>query len=261
MDCHTNIWHQRLVAILGSRNLYLRTVYAHIANYTVARGAWCGNVPKMAKELEIPEQTVRDQLKIVINKGIVIQNGEQYTATVLPSTALVPTSTAAVPKSTPPVPKNTATVPNPTPINEIKTMEINEKNARANMRDANPKDNPSFEELLKAFKAKAGDYQIADSVLSDAQRIWSSEQYPDWKKQLLIRRINDGSWLKPRLDWTLSDFDPKPHFFSGVEQEDNWRLGIEMIQVKYNGHFLICTPQTKDDFALEYVKPWPKKED
>ena len=147
------------------------------------------------------------------------------------------------------------------PINEIKTMEINEKNARANMRDANPVNNPSFDELLKAFKAKAGNYQIADSVLEDARRMWSSDQYSDWKRRLLIRRISEGKWLKSRFDWTVSDFDPKPEFLSGIEQEDNWRANIPMVQVKVGNSYRICTLQTQQDFDLVLIQPWLKKED
>lgn len=147
------------------------------------------------------------------------------------------------------------------PINEIKTMEINEKNARANMRDANPVNNPSFEELVKVFKAKAGNYQIADSVLEDARRMWSSDQYSDWKRRLLIRRISEGKWLKSRFDWTVSDFDPKPEFLSGIEQEDNWRANIPMVQVKVGNSYRICTLQTQQDFDLVLIQPWLKKED
>ena len=261
MDYRTNIWHQRVVAILGTQNPSLRIVYAHIANYTIARGAWCGSPKELAQQIELPLQTVRDQLKIVINKGLVNKNGNTYTATVLPNTNPVQENTNAVPKNTNPVQNNTAAVQIPTLINEIKTMEINEKNARANMRDANPENNPSFDELLKAFKAKAGNYQIADSVLEDARRMWSSDQYSDWKRRLLIRRISEGKWLKSRFDWTVSDFDPKPEFLSGIEQEDNWRANIPMVQVKVNGSYRICTLQTQQDFDLVLIQPWLKKED
>ena len=248
MTFHTNIRHQETVAILGSRNLYLRLVYAHIANYTQVKGAWCGSQRDLAAQLELPIGTINNQLTELINKGLIVRDVNSYRS-------------VGEQKCSADEQKRSADEQNPDSIIKNNNMEKNEKNARANMRDANPVNNPSFEELLNAFKAKAGNYQIADSVLSDARRIWSSDQYPEWKRRLLIRRINEGKWLKSRFDWTLTDFDPKPEFLSGVEQEENWRLNIPMVQVKVNGSYRICTLETQQDFALPFIQPWLKKED
>ena len=260
MDCHTNIWHQRLVAILGSRNLYLRTVYAHIANYTVARGAWCGNVPKMAKELELPEQTVRDQLKIVINQGIVIQKGNQYTATVLPNTALVPSSTAAVPKSTPPVPKNTALVENPTPINKINMNETNLTHAPI-VRDENQVESSEFKSFVEAFnKACNGHADWQNRAGACEISLWNP--MPQVKRKAILRALADNPCAEPNPYFYLLHFpDPQPEFLSGKQQEQNWKDGIPMVQVLYNGLYLICTKQTQLDFNLDFQQPWLKKED
>ena len=62
MTYHTLIRHQELVALLGTRNLQLRLVYAHIANYTQAKGAWCGSQRDLAAQLELPVATVSNQL-------------------------------------------------------------------------------------------------------------------------------------------------------------------------------------------------------
>lgn len=255
MTYHTNIRHQELVAILGSRNLYLRLVYAHIANYTQVKGAWCGSQRDLAAQLELPIGTINNQLTELINKGLIVRDGNTYR-----SADEQKRSADEHPRSAGEQ-KRSAGEQNPDTIIKNNNMENNELNARANMRDANPKDNPSFEELLKAFKAKAGNYQIADSVLEDARRMWSSDQYSDWKRRLLIRRISEGKWLKSRFDWTVSDFDPKPEFLSGIEQEDNWRANIPMVQVKVGNSYRICTLQTQQDFDLVLIQPWLKKED
>ena len=283
MTYHTNIRHQETVAILGSRNLYLRLVYAHIANYTQVKGAWCGSQRDLAAQLELPIGTINNQLTELINKGLIVRDVNKYRSLgELPNLVneqscslgelpnLVNEHSCSVGEQkcsadeqqrSADEQKRSADEQNPDSIIKNNNMEKNEKNARANMRDANPVNNPSFEELLNAFKAKAGNYQIADSVLSDARRIWSSDQYPEWKRRLLIRRINEGKWLKSRFDWTLTDFDPKPEFLSGVEQEENWRLNIPMVQVKVNGSYRICTLETQQDFALPFIQPWLKKED
>ena len=69
MEFYTLIRHQSFVAALGSRNLPLRLVYAHIVGYTLRKGAWQGDVKELAAQIELPIQTVRDQLKTLTTKG------------------------------------------------------------------------------------------------------------------------------------------------------------------------------------------------
>jgi hypothetical protein len=47
--------------------------------------------------------------------------------------------------------------------------------------------------------------------------------------------------------------EPQPTFLSGQEQDEHHRQGIPLVQVKYNGKFLICTKQTMQDFNLDFV--------
>ena len=75
---HTNIRHQELVQILGSRNLYLRLVYAHIANYTQVKGAWCGTQRDLAAQLELPVGTINNQLTELINRGLIVRDANTY---------------------------------------------------------------------------------------------------------------------------------------------------------------------------------------
>ena len=116
MTYHTLIRHQELVALLGTRNLQLRLVYAHIANYTQARGAWCGEVKELAAQLELPIQTVRDQLKVLTTKGLVMQDGNAYTAAVQNDTRAVQNDTGAVQNDTRAVQNDTGAVQNPAAI-------------------------------------------------------------------------------------------------------------------------------------------------
>ena len=80
MTYHTNIRHQETVALLGSRNLQLRVVYAHIANYTMAKGAWCGKRQKLADELEMERSVVSRKLDELITMGVVVADGDSYRA-------------------------------------------------------------------------------------------------------------------------------------------------------------------------------------
>ena len=49
---------------------------------------------------------------------------------------------------------------------------------------------------------------------------------------------------------------PQPQFLSGKDQEDYKRDGIPMVQVHYDGKFLICTAETQEDFGLTKIREW-----
>lgn len=255
MEYYTLIRHQSFVAALGSRNLPLRLVYAHILGYTLRKGAWQGDVKELATQIELPIQTVRDQLKTLTTMGLLTINGNTYTATVPDNTTTVLTDTRTVQN-------NTAAVQPQTPINYINKMERNEIIAHANMRDAQPKPS-SFEEFLSAYQAKAGKWQIPDAVLRECQNLWAD--CPDWKKRMLITRVQDGTWFKPRIDWTISDFNPAPHNYNGdrsistTDFENMIRTG-QLVTAKWNGSWGKYTPADVTAFALEsYVPPTKEK--
>ena len=91
-------------------------------------------------------------------------------------------------------------------------------------------------------------------------RLWR-DRIPATQKAMLayVTENNVPKWKNPYF--FVQEFpDSEPEFLSGKQQEQNWRNGIPMVQVKYGGKFLICTKQTQQDFDLEYVKPWLKKE-
>jgi len=50
--------------------------------------------------------------------------------------------------------------------------------------------------------------------------------------------------------------EPQPQFLSGQEQDRLREQGIPLVQVKYNGKFLICTRETKELFNLEFMRNW-----
>ena len=82
----------------------------------------------------------------------------------------------------------------------------------------------------------------------------------------ITKRLQAGKfvWFDPirAIKEALRTLKPiEPEFLSGAQQEKNWKNGIPMVQVKYGGKYLICTRQTQQEFGLEYVCPWLKKED
>lgn len=243
MTYHTLIRHQELVALLGTRNLQLRLVYAHIANYTQARGAWCGEVKELAAQLELPIQTVRDQLKVLTTKGLVMQDGNAYTAAVQNNTRAVQNDTGAV--------------QNPAAIINNEEMKRNEKYARETLATPDSKDQCSFNRLTLLYMQRVGSFQMSEAVRNESRAIW--ENFPLWKRLLMLKELaKPTGQVRPRLDWTLSAFNPQPEFLSGPDQDEYWKTAEwvknrkPLCKVLYEGLYKICTEETMRTFDLEF---------
>ena len=257
MTYHTNIRHQELVAILGTRNLPLRLVYAHIANYTQVKGAWCGTQRDLAAQLELPIATVSNQLTELINRGLIVRDANNYRST------HEQTCSSHEQTRSPYEQKCSATEQTTAPIINNEIMKSNEIIARETIATPDPLDQTSFERLEKLYKKRTGTFQMAESVRNDSRSLW--EHYPIWKRLLLLEEIaKPTGQVRPRLDWTLTAFNPQPHFLSGTDQDDYWKSSEwlknrkPLVMVEYQGLCKVCTEQTMCTFDLKfkrYVKP------
>lgn len=108
---------------------------------------------------------------------------------------------------------------------------------------------PSFDDLIKAYEEKAGRGQLARNGATDLARdAW--EKCSPVKKIKLLEAVKSGAHFKPRLDWLISDFlEPQPVFLRGDEAGD-------IVQVRYNGAYKLCTRATMELFGLQWVRDW-----
>jgi len=82
--------------------------------------------------------------------------------------------------------------------------------------------------------------------------------FEQWQKRSYAARkamrdmvMNEGApaWKNPFF--FVQDFpDPQPEWKRGDETDE------DLVQVKYNGRFKICTRATMELFGLEWVKDW-----
>ena len=244
MNYHTNIRHQELVALLGSRNLYLRLVYAHIDNYTKVKGAWCGSQRDLAAQLELPIATVSNQITELVTKGLIVREANMYRS------RDEQVCSAGEQKRSVDEQKRSSGEQNQPPIIENNNMERNEEIARAQIRTAQAPTPDSFEELIKAFTLRVGNFRLADSMRDECLRMWTSEKYPEWKKKMLIARVTDGTWSKPRLDWLIGDFDPKPYDYNRHELPKD----VVLKRARFNGKYGIFSAAEALEFGMEDVK-------
>lgn len=109
---------------------------------------------------------------------------------------------------------------------------------------------PEFLDLTYEYQQKGGDHIVKGAVLDLAQDAW--RKCTPAKKVKLLEAVRSGAHFKPRLDWLISDFpEPQPDFLRGDED-------CPIVQVRYNGLYKLCTPETMQLFGLDFVRWWKK---
>ena len=104
---------------------------------------------------------------------------------------------------------------------------------------------------------RVGSFQMSEAVRNESRAIW--ENYPLWKRLLMLKELaKPTGQVRPRLDWTLSAFNPQPEFLSGPDQDEYWKTAEwvknrkPLCKVLYEGLYKICTEETMRTFDLEF---------
>ena len=219
------------------------SVLAAITKCTQTGKGWYADVEALADALEfsVSAKTVSRAVKKLIEMGLV-----EKRQNVLYERTNCPSSETNCPKIG-------TNCPSPaTPIINNRNMERNENIARAKMHDAKEPTPDSFEKLLEAFTLRVGKIQLADSTRDECLRMWKSEKYPEWKRKMLIARVQSGDWMKPRLDWLIGDFDPKPYDYNHHELPKD----VALVSAKFGGSYGIFSADEAESFGMENVKPF-----
>lgn len=219
------------------------SVLAAITKCTQTGKGWYADLEALADALEfsVSAKTVSRAVKKLIEMGLV-----EKRQNVLYAQTNCPSSETNCPQIG-------TNCPSPaTPIITNNNMERNENIARAKMHDAKEPTPDSFEELLKAYTLRVGEIKLADSTRDECLRMWKSEKYPEWKRKMLIARVQSGDWMKPRLDWLIGDFDPKPYDYNHHELPKD----VALVSAKFGGSYGIFSAEEAESFGMENVKPF-----
>ena len=220
------------------------SVLAAITKCTQSGKGWYADLEALADALEfsVSAKTVSRAVKKLIEMGLVEKRQNVLYAQ------------TNCPQSETNCPKIGTNCPSPaTPIiTNNNNMERNENIARAKMHDAKEPTPDSFEELLKAYTLRVGEIKLADSTRDECLRMWKSEKYPEWKRKMLIARVQSGDWMKPRLDWLIGDFDPKPYDYNHHELPKD----VALVSAKFGGSYGIFSAEEAESFGMTEVKPF-----
>jgi len=221
-------------------------IFAAVLKCTRAGRGWYGNYRELAAAMPfvISHETARRAVQKLLNLGLIERREEKLFAV----TQIVTDDAQNVTELAQNVTSDAQIVlpPNNPPINNYNMNEKEKEQQRALCARDCESQTPSFIDLKEAYMDKGG--TIPSFVEEIAENRWWSCNPA--KKIKLLEAVKTGAHFKARLDWLISDFpDPQPTFLRGDE-------GGDIVQVKYNGQFKLCTRATMELFGLEWVRDW-----
>ena len=228
-------------------------IFAAILKCTRAGRGWYGNYRELAAAMPfvINRTTVYRAIQKLLTLGLIEERENKTLFAVQIAQESVQNEHESVQNAQECV--QSALPPNNPPINNNNMNEEKREGTCTHTCDTPAPETPFFLVLHSYFIKKGG--TTTPLQMEAAKDAW--QKCSDVKKRQLIEAVKSGAHFKPRLDWLIADFpEPEPTFLSGQEQDEYHRQGIPLVQVKYNGKFLICTRQTMELFNLEFVRNW-----
>ena len=126
-------------------------------------------------------------------------------------------------------------------------MERNNTIARDTIATPNPRTLLSFEAFLSVYQAKVGQCQWSAETIAASRGLWDA--MPRRKQRALTKAVRDGTWCKPRLDWTLSDYqEPEPTNYNG---KATMPKDVPLVRAVYNGTGGIYTRHDAEAYGMD----------
>ena len=221
-------------------------IFAAILKCTRAGRGWYGNYRELAAAMPfvMSKDTAQRAVQKLLNLGLIERREEKLFALSQNETSLSQNETVLSQNETR-LSQNELPPNNPLNINNNMNEEKREGTCTHTC-DTPAPETPIFLVLHSYFIKRGG--TATPLQMEAAKNAW--QKCSDIKKRQLIEAVKSGAHFKPRLDWLIADFpEPQPVFLRGDETGD-------IVQVRYNGAYKLCTRATMELFGLEWVRDW-----
>ena len=232
-------------------------IFAAILKCTRAGRGWYGNYRELAAAMPfvISYETARRAVQKLLNLGLIERREEKLFAV----TQIVTDDAQNVTEPTQNVTSNTQIVlpPNNPPIYNNMNEKEKEQPRALRTHDGEEQQDCHFEKFWKFFSVS----MPAEFHNRKGATKIAFEKRSEVAQRAMIEAAQEGAPGHPGDSsnpyFFVVDFpEPTPAFLSGQEQDRLREQGIPLVQVKYNGKFLICTRATMELFNLEFVRDW-----
>ena len=225
-------------------------IFAAILKCTRAGRGWYGNYRELAAAMPfvMSHETARRAVQKLLNLGLIERREEKLFAL----TQIVTDGAQIVTEPTQIVTSDAQNVlpPNNPPINNNMNEKETEQQRALCARDCEEQQDCSFEKFWKYFSvampAEYNNRRAATQMLFEARS--------EVAQKAIVEAAQEGGGGHPGDQqnpyFFVQDFpEPQPQWLRGDE-------GGDIVQVKYNGQFKLCTRATMELFGLQWVRDW-----
>lgn len=228
-------------------------IFAAVLKCTRAGRGWYGNYRELAAAMPfvMSHETARRAVQKLLNLGLIERREEKLFAV----TQIMTDNAQNVTEPTQIVTSDAQNVlpPNNPPNinNNMNENQLSSPAQDARTEEKKTEENLDFMDFWFLFSAPK---EMLNRE-SACRRLWESQTFSRAKKQAIMKELTDhqmnGTFTEERNPFFyLNNHDePQPVFLRGDEAED-------IVQVRYNGAYKLCTRATMELFGLEWVRDW-----
>ena len=235
-------------------------IFAAILKCTRSGRGWYGNYRELAAAMPfvMSRQTASRAVDKLLTLGLIeVRENETLWATITEQTS-VQNGRQTVQNGQTSVQNGRQTVQNVLPLNNPPTIinNMNENQLSSPAQDARTEEKKTeegldFMDFWFLFSAPKDKLNRENAC----RRLWESTTFSRAKKQAIIKELTnhqmDGTFTEERNPYFfLNNFpEPQPVFLRGDESGD-------IVQVRYNGAYKLCTRETMELFNLQWERDW-----
>ena len=227
-------------------------IFAAILKCTRAGRGWYGNYRELAAAMPfvISHVSAYRAVQKLLNLGLIERREEKLFALLQNETTLLQNETTLLQNETTLLQK--VLPPNNPPINNnMNENQLSSPAQDARTEEKKTEENLDFMDFWFLFSAPK---EMLNRE-SACRRLWESQTFSRAKKQAIMKELTNhqmnGTMTEERnpFFYLNNHEEPQPTFLRGDESGD-------IVQVRYNGAYKLCTRETMNLFHLEFVRDW-----
>jgi len=228
-------------------------IFAAVLKCTRAGRGWYGNYRELAAAMPfvISHVSVYRAVQKLLNLGLIERREEKLFALLHNETEPLQNETTLLQNETTLL--QNVLPPNNPPIiiNNMNENQLSSPAQDARTEEKKTEENFDFMDFWFLFSAPEEMLNRENAC----RRLWESQTFSRAKKQAIMKELNEhqmnGTFTEERNPFFyLNNHDePQPVFLRGDE-------GGDIVQVRYNGAYKLCTRATMELFGLEWVRDW-----
>ena len=220
-------------------------IFAAVLKCTRAGRGWYGNYRELAAAMPfvISKDTAQRAVQKLLNLGLIERREEKLYALSQNETVLSQNETRLSQNELPPN--------NPPIYNNMNENQLSSHAHDARTEEKKTEEGLEFMDFWFLFSAPEEMLNRENAC----RRLWEGQTFSRAKKMAIMKELTEhqmnGTFTEERnpFFYLNNHNDPKPEWLRGDE-------GGDIVQVRYNGAYKLCTRATMELFGLEWVRDW-----